>query len=125
MQISETLLRKVIKWRFRWCFRKEISLCWGWLKITRIRSPRHIVSMVYKVCTSLNARLPKSVFVLKVKTLYVDWLQQHADTPEEVKLHSPANGSRDGNKNTARIRQQEFPCANQISAVTFQGMIVL
>ena len=44
--------------------------------------------MVYKVCTSLNARLPKSVFVLKVKTLFVDWLQQHADTPEEVKLHS-------------------------------------
>ena len=44
--------------------------------------------MVYKVCTSLNARLPKSVFVLKAKNLYDDWLQQHAVTPEEAKLRS-------------------------------------
>ena len=80
--------------------------------------------MVYKVCTSLNARLRKSVFILKAKKLYDDWLQQHADTPEEVKTPS-TNGSRDGNKNTASIRQQEFPSANQTSAVTFQGMIVL
>ena len=44
--------------------------------------------MVYKVCTSLNARLRKLIFILKAKKLYDNWLQQHADTPEEVKPRS-------------------------------------
>ena len=38
------------------------------------------------VRTSLKARLPKSLFLLKAKKFYDDWLQQHLDTPEEQKL---------------------------------------
>jgi len=34
----------------------------------------------------LKARLPKSLFVLKAKEYYKDWLQQHPGTPEEEKL---------------------------------------
>ena len=38
------------------------------------------------VRTSLKAQLPKSLFLLKAKKFYEDWLQQHLDTPEEEKL---------------------------------------
>ena len=38
------------------------------------------------VRTSLKARLPKSLFLLKAKKFYEDWLQQHPDTAEEEKL---------------------------------------
>ena len=38
------------------------------------------------VRTSLKARLPKSLFVLKAKEYYKDWLQQYPGTPEEEKL---------------------------------------
>ena len=38
------------------------------------------------VRTSLKAWLPKSLFLLKAKKFYKDWLQQHPDTPEEEKL---------------------------------------
>ena len=36
--------------------------------------------------TSLQARLPKSLFLLKIKKFYKDWVQQHPDTPEEEKV---------------------------------------
>ena len=40
----------------------------------------------FDVRNSLKARLPKSLFLLKTKKFYEDWLQQHSDTPEEEKL---------------------------------------
>ena len=36
--------------------------------------------------TSLKARLPRTLFKLKAKTFYEDWLLQNAGTPDEEKL---------------------------------------
>ena len=36
--------------------------------------------------TSLKARLPKTLFKLKAKAFYEDWLQQNPSTPDEEKL---------------------------------------
>ena len=65
------------------------------------------------VRTSLKARLPKSLFLLKAKKFYDDWLQQHPDTPEEKKFNFQTNGLKAGNWN------MEFRYENQKTIFNF------
>ena len=65
------------------------------------------------VRTSLKARLPKTLFKLKAKAFYEDWLQQNLGTPDEENFNFQTNGLK------ARKRNMEFRYENQINGTRF------
>ena len=66
--------------------RKKFRSLGGGRKARAVEVREELFQWFIDVRTSLNARLPKSLFLLQAKKLYEDWLQQHPDTPEEEKL---------------------------------------
>ena len=66
--------------------KKKFRSLGGGRKARAVEVRDELFQLFIAVRTSLNARLPKALFLLQANKIYEDWLQQHPGTPEEEKL---------------------------------------
>lgn len=63
--------------------KKKFRSADGGCKARALEIRKALFQWFVEVTTKLKARLPKALFLLQAKKLYVDWLQKCSHTPEE------------------------------------------